>query len=99
MKGVDLTLVSDEYGRFGDQFGVSAIPHMILVGRDGKIASVHVGYSEDNISTIVDEINSLWRTTADPAVGRTLGSSDAAPSSENPTTIVGAASAGSVIGH
>jgi thiol-disulfide isomerase/thioredoxin len=56
----DLTLISDEYGRAGSAYGVKAIPHMIIVGRDGKIVAIHIGYSEDEIPTIVDEINSAW---------------------------------------
>jgi thiol-disulfide isomerase/thioredoxin len=60
LKDVDLTLVSDENGYFGDLYGVRAIPHMIIIGRDGRIASIHVGYSESEIPALADEINSLW---------------------------------------
>jgi thiol-disulfide isomerase/thioredoxin len=58
--GTDITLISDEYGRTGDAYGVRAIPHMIIVGRDGKIVAIHVGYSEDDIPLLVEEINSAW---------------------------------------
>jgi thiol-disulfide isomerase/thioredoxin len=56
----DITLISDERGRVGDAYGVKGIPHMIIVGRDGKIAAIHVGYSESVIPLLVDEINSAW---------------------------------------
>jgi thiol-disulfide isomerase/thioredoxin len=62
--GTDITLISDERGRAGDAYGVTAIPHMVIVGRDGRIAAIHVGYSESEIPVIVDEINSTWRKTA-----------------------------------
>jgi hypothetical protein len=41
-------------------YGVKGIPHMIIVGRDGKIAAIHVGYSEQAIPILMDEINSAW---------------------------------------
>ena len=56
----DVTLISDEYGRAGQAYGVKGIPHMIIVGRDGKIAAIHVGYSEQELPILVDEINSAW---------------------------------------
>jgi thiol-disulfide isomerase/thioredoxin len=59
----EVTLISDEYGRAGDAYGVKGIPHMVIVGRDGKIAAVHEGYSEQNLETILDEINTTWRET------------------------------------
>lgn len=60
LKDVDLTLISDENGHFGVDYGVKAIPHMIVIGRDGRIAAVHVGYGEDEIPILVREINGLW---------------------------------------
>lgn len=59
LKGYDLTLVSDETGYVGDQYNVDAIPHMIVIGRDGKISAIHIGYGEGEIPTLVDEINAL----------------------------------------
>lgn len=60
LKTDDLTLVSDESGRFGAKYGVDGIPHMVIIGRDGRIAAVHVGYGESEIPGLVDEINTLW---------------------------------------
>jgi hypothetical protein len=63
----DITLISDEYGRTADAYGVKAIPHMIIVGRDGKIAAIHVGYSEEDVPQLVEEINATWsKTSSDP---------------------------------
>jgi thiol-disulfide isomerase/thioredoxin len=66
LKDFDLTLVSDESGRFGRQYGVNGIPHMVVIGRDGRIAAIHVGYGESEIPVLVDEINSLWNKPAEP---------------------------------
>lgn len=58
-RDVDLTLISDDMGHLGKQYDVDAIPHMIIVGRDGRIAAIHLGYGEDEIPELVDEINGL----------------------------------------
>jgi thiol-disulfide isomerase/thioredoxin len=67
LKDVDLALVSDENGYFGGEYGVKSIPHMIIIGRDGRIAAVHVGYGEDEIPALVKEINGLWRQSSGPS--------------------------------
>jgi thiol-disulfide isomerase/thioredoxin len=59
MKDVDLTFVSDESGYLGGEYGVKAIPHMIIIDRDGRIAAVHVGYGEGELPKLVAEINRL----------------------------------------
>jgi hypothetical protein len=38
---------------------------MVVIGRDGRIAAIHVGYAEREIPTIVNEINSLWSQAAE----------------------------------
>lgn len=60
LRGVDLTLISDSSGRVGAKYDVDAIPHMVIVGRDGRIAAIHLGYGESEIPALVDEINALW---------------------------------------
>jgi thiol-disulfide isomerase/thioredoxin len=75
LNGVDLALVSDPSGALGDKCDVDAIPHMVIIGRDGKIAAIFVGYGEDEIPILVKKINELWRgdtpapdePTAEPA--------------------------------
>lgn len=72
LKGVTLTLLSDSLGDIGAQYGVKAIPHMVIIGRDGKIASIHRGYSESMIDGLIDEINTLWQQgEAPPATTET----------------------------
>lgn len=61
LRGIDLTLLSDPDGVIGWQYDVDSIPHMVILGRDGRIAAIHVGYSAADIPQLVDEINSLWR--------------------------------------
>jgi thiol-disulfide isomerase/thioredoxin len=61
LHGVDLTLLSDSNGYIGNEYDVDAIPHMVIVGRDGRIAAIHVGYSEGEIPALIQQINSLWQ--------------------------------------
>jgi thiol-disulfide isomerase/thioredoxin len=65
-RDVDLTLVSDESGYLGDKYAVKAIPHMIIIGRDGRIAAVHIGYGESELPNLVKEINELWNPPSGP---------------------------------
>lgn len=67
LKDVDLTLISDESGYIGHQYNVKAIPHMVIIGRDGRIAAIHIGYGESEIPALVDEINALWNKSPNPS--------------------------------
>lgn len=67
LHGVDLTLVSDSSGYIGRQYDVDAIPHMVILGRDGRIAAIHLGYGESELPALVDEINALWDQSPQPA--------------------------------
>ena len=60
LHGSALTLNSDQNGFIGNEYDVDAIPHMVIVGRDGRVAAIHVGYSESEIPALIQEINSLW---------------------------------------
>jgi thiol-disulfide isomerase/thioredoxin len=50
--------ISHDYNKgAGDAYGVKGIPHMVIIGKDGKVRNVHTGYSEEMIDGLVDEIN------------------------------------------
>jgi hypothetical protein len=34
---------------------------MVIIGRDGRIAAIHVGYSEGETPDLLQQINSLWK--------------------------------------
>lgn len=67
LNDMSLTLLSDASGKLGAQYGVDAIPHMVIIGRDGKIAAVHRGYSESMLDGLIEEINTLWQQGEEPA--------------------------------
>ena len=56
-KTMNMELVRDVSGEARKAYGVSGIPHMVIIGRDGRIQKVHHGYSEDSLDEIVGDIN------------------------------------------
>src|SRR5437588_9112153 len=44
--GWQLTLLRDPSGHIAEQYAIKAIPHLFIIGRDGKILAVHSGYGE-----------------------------------------------------
>ncbi|MBI3715043.1 MAG: TlpA family protein disulfide reductase [Betaproteobacteria bacterium] len=57
LSSLNLKLSHDYRKRSSDAYGVNGIPHLVLIGRDGKIITVHRGYSEEAIDSIIAEIN------------------------------------------
>lgn len=64
----ELLVTWDRDGAIGKPYGVSGIPVMVMLHRDGTIAHVHVGYDADMLDTLVGEINALLR---EPSVATT----------------------------
>ena len=57
LSSLNLKLTHDYNKVSHDAFGVHGIPHLVLIGRDGKIVNVHRGYSEDSFASFLAEIN------------------------------------------
>jgi thiol-disulfide isomerase/thioredoxin len=73
LKDLTLTLTSDTSGRIGDAYGVEAIPHMLMIGKDGRVDSVRRGYSEESLDDIAADLNRLLKSAA-PDVATAAGS-------------------------
>ena len=52
-----VTLTNDPEKRRADLYGVGGIPHMVIIGKDGKIVAVHHGYSDSALDGLLVEIN------------------------------------------
>jgi thiol-disulfide isomerase/thioredoxin len=64
-----LRFVSDARGGVSNAYGVKAIPHMFLIGKDGKISFVNVGYGKSVINKLIPEVNAVLNVNvAAPAV-------------------------------
>lgn len=57
-KGIELTYVHD-LGVVSDQYGVSGLPNMFIIDREGRVAHVHRGYSEAVFERFIEEIMAL----------------------------------------
>lgn len=63
LKDYPITLLRDANGKAARKFGVKAIPRMIIIGRDGKVAADHTGYGEDMIPELIEQLNKLLAQT------------------------------------
>jgi thiol-disulfide isomerase/thioredoxin len=60
----------DRDGGIGRPYGTGkAIPVMVMLRRDGRVAHVHVGYGEDMLDTLLAEINALLQESPPAAAG------------------------------
>lgn len=57
LSSLAVTLTHDYNKASREAYGVNGIPHMLIIGRDGKILKVHRGYSERGLDAIIAEIN------------------------------------------
>jgi thiol-disulfide isomerase/thioredoxin len=57
LKDVQLTMTHDASGRIGEAFGVRGIPHLFVIGKNGKVAFQDVGYGEESVQVILDAVN------------------------------------------
>lgn len=57
MKPFEIQVISDSGKEVHDAYGVSGIPHMVIIGRDGKIQQVYRGYAESELPAIVADLN------------------------------------------
>ena len=63
-EAMHLELANDADGRAQEAFGVRGIPHMVIIGRDGRILRVYRGYSEEKLDAIVADINAALGAAA-----------------------------------
>jgi thiol-disulfide isomerase/thioredoxin len=58
-KDIALTWVHDASGATSASYGVQTLPNMFVIDREGRVAHVHRGYSEEQIKVFVKEIAAL----------------------------------------
>lgn len=58
-RDIALNYIRDTRGTISDSYGVTAVPHMFIIGTDGKVAHVHRGYSADMIDGFIQEMLAL----------------------------------------
>ena len=59
LSDLQLTLSRDTTNKVIEAYGVKGIPHLFLIGKDGRVAYIHVGYDASSLPGIVEELNAL----------------------------------------
>lgn len=57
LRTLTMKLTYDPDQKGATAYGVKGIPHLVIIGKDGKIIEVHRGYGEGTLPQIVDAIN------------------------------------------
>jgi len=59
MKDYSIAMTRDRDGSISEGYGVKAYPNLWIIDPQGKVAAHHVGYGEDSLDALVDEINQV----------------------------------------
>ncbi|MES2299846.1 MAG: TlpA disulfide reductase family protein [Pseudomonadota bacterium] len=57
LMGTAFLITHDEGESASRLYARGGIPHLVLIGRDGKIIDTHIGYGEDMIDPLIAQIN------------------------------------------
>ena len=52
-----INVMTDRNDHVANLYSVSKIPHLFMIGRDGKIVANHLGYGDRTVDELVDDIN------------------------------------------
>lgn len=59
MSGYTMTLVRDRDGTIADAYGVHSFPNLWIIDLQGKVVGHHLGYGENGIDAVIDDINKI----------------------------------------
>jgi thioredoxin-like negative regulator of GroEL len=65
-----MKVLLDPEAKVSEMFGVQGIPQTVLIGKDGKVQAVHVGFSPDLKERLSKELDSLIK--GDDLAAKTL---------------------------
>jgi len=52
-----INVIDDPNGWIAGHYAITAIPHLFIIGRNGKVLANHVGYGDRSIDDLVTDIN------------------------------------------
>jgi peroxiredoxin len=58
-----ITLLEDPGGQVARSYAIHAIPHLFIIGPEGRIMKVHTGYGAHSIDELVADINAALSAT------------------------------------
>jgi thiol-disulfide isomerase/thioredoxin len=56
---LDVPVLLDAEGEIGDLYKAEAIPQTVLIGKDGRVQVVHVGFGGDAKKKLIEELTAL----------------------------------------
>ncbi len=59
-----VTWTHDKSGALSDTYGVKSVPHIFLIDKEGVLAYVHRGYSEEGAQMFLEEVDELLNEPA-----------------------------------
>lgn len=62
LEAYTMKLINDHSGMTAKRFGVKGIPHLVMIKKDGTIAAIKRGYTEEMVPDMIDEVNALMRS-------------------------------------
>ena len=57
MTALHMLIASDTAAQAQDAYGVSGIPHMVIIDKTGRILRIHRGYSEAGVDDVIKDLN------------------------------------------
>jgi thiol-disulfide isomerase/thioredoxin len=52
-----INMIHDYNGSIAGRYAISAIPHLFIISRDGKVLANHIGYGDRSLDELVADIN------------------------------------------
>jgi thiol-disulfide isomerase/thioredoxin len=66
LKVARMKVTHDARGSISRAYGRGPIPHMVIIGRDGRVQTVKIGYSEKSLDSLAEEINKALQASTAP---------------------------------
>lgn len=63
-----INFIEDYRGSIAGHYGISAIPHLFIIDRTGKVLANHLGYGDSSIQALVNDLNQALAVTPDEPI-------------------------------
>jgi thiol-disulfide isomerase/thioredoxin len=60
-KAWQMSLLEDRNGGIASRYKITAIPHLFMIDRNGKVVANHTGYGDKSLEVLVADINKAMR--------------------------------------
>jgi len=75
---LQMRLASDPNGTAGSKYNVEAIPHMLIIDKNGKVSFINVGYGDSVVEEVVEQVNKALQADT-PNVSATAPAAQSGP--------------------